>query len=33
MTTVKRYLINNKPYKDYMITKATSSEAWFFFYF
>lgn len=25
MTTVKRYLVNNKPYKDYMITKATSS--------
>jgi len=25
MTTVKRYLINNKPYKGYMITKATSS--------
>lgn len=25
MTTVKRYLINNKPYKDYMITKATSN--------
>lgn len=25
MTTVKRYLVNNKPYKGYMITKATSS--------
>lgn len=25
MTTVKRYLINNKPYKGCMITKATSS--------
>ena len=25
MTTVKWYLINNKPYKGYMITKATSS--------
>lgn len=25
MTTVKRYLINNKPYKGYMITKSTSS--------
>jgi group I intron endonuclease len=25
MTTVKRYLINNKPYKDYMITKANSN--------
>jgi len=25
MTTVKRYLINNKPYKGYMITKATAS--------
>jgi group I intron endonuclease len=25
MTTVKRYLINNKSYKGYMITKATSS--------
>lgn len=24
-TTVKRYLINNKPYKGYMITKATSN--------
>lgn len=24
MTTVKRYLINNKPYNGYMITKATS---------
>jgi len=24
MTTVKRYLVNNKPYKGYMITKATS---------
>lgn len=23
MTTVKRYLVNNKPYKGYMITKAT----------
>lgn len=26
MTTVKRYLINNKPYKGYTITKATSSQ-------
>lgn len=26
MTTVKRYLVNNKPYKSYMITKATSSQ-------
>lgn len=25
MTTVKRYLVNNRPYKGYMITKATSS--------
>ena len=25
MTTVKRYLVNSKPYKGYMITKATSS--------
>lgn len=25
MTTVNRYLINNKRYKGYMITKATSS--------
>ena len=25
MTTVKRYLVNNKPYKGYMITKATSN--------
>lgn len=25
-TTVKRYLINNKPYNDYMITKATSPK-------
>lgn len=25
VTTVKRYLINNKPYNGYMITKATSS--------
>jgi group I intron endonuclease len=25
MTTVKRYLVNNKPYKGYTITKATSS--------
>lgn len=25
MTTVKRYLVNNKPYKGYIITKATSS--------
>lgn len=25
MTTVKRYLVNNKPYKGYMITKTTSS--------
>lgn len=25
MTTVKRYLVNNKPYKGYMITRATSS--------
>lgn len=25
MTTVKRYIVNNKPYKGYMITKATSS--------
>ena len=25
MTTVKRYLVNNKPYKGYMITKAISS--------
>lgn len=25
MTTVKRYLVTNKPYKGYMITKATSS--------
>ena len=24
-TTVKRYLVNNKPYKGYMITKATSN--------
>jgi len=24
MTTVKRYLVNNKPYKGYMITKGTS---------
>lgn len=24
-TTVKRYLISNKPYNGYMITKATSS--------
>ena len=26
MTTVKRYLINNMPYKGYMITKSTSSS-------
>ena len=25
MTTVKRYLVNSKPYKGYMITKATSN--------
>lgn len=25
-TTVKRYLVNNKPYKGYIITKATSSS-------
>jgi predicted transcriptional regulator len=25
MTTVKRYLVNNKPYKGYMITKVRSS--------
>lgn len=25
MTTVKRYLVNNKSYKGYVITKATSS--------
>lgn len=25
MTTVKRYLVNNKPYKGYIITKASSS--------
>jgi len=25
MTTVKRYLVTNKPYKGYMITKATSN--------
>ena len=25
MTTVKKYLINNKPYKGYLITKVTSS--------
>ena len=25
MTTVKKYLVNNKPYKGYMITKVTSN--------